>query len=206
VSARKNTDTILNGVTIGAVVLAVLVLFAVFLPKAQASTPSLPDALPGGLVAADLDSAWSSISNDLLDSAKQQGYTDDQIQQSLDQYKQQLESDRSSIDQAFAKASDVKSVSRMYIDDQLDTYGVQAFRARNAFIAPTPFEGGSADIKVIDGVTCVLTTSTSSDGTSQTTGTECQVSDGDFTVQVTSADDAAKVAKVANAALDSLHH
>jgi len=204
VSAKKNVDTALNGIAIGAVVLALFVLFAVFLPKAQSTTLSLPATLPGNLYAADVDSSWTHISDDLLNGAKQQGYTDDQIQQSLDAYKKQLETDRSSVADAFAKSSDVPSTSRMYIDDQLDTYGVQAFRGRNAFLAPTPFEGSTSTIQNVDGATCVVTTQTDSSTGSTSTGTECQLSNGEYTVQVTGSDDAKKVAAVAQNALDAL--
>jgi hypothetical protein len=48
-----------TGVVLGVVALALLVLLAVFLPKAEGSTTvSLPDGLPGGLTALDSDRSY----------------------------------------------------------------------------------------------------------------------------------------------------
>jgi len=196
VSNEKNasSDIPATGIAIGAVVLALVVLLAVFLPRAQGNggKPALPDALPG-LGAVDADATWTDVPAAVTKALKQEGATVKKLRSSLTQL---APKSQTSLDQV----SDVPSSSRLYVDPNFQTlYSVQAFRTEAGVFAPTPLDESSTMSKVGDDL-CISTTDSSTGATT----VECQASHNGLTVQVAASAAAAKVAKVADDALSAI--
>lgn len=178
----SNRRIVLPGVLLGVVLLALFVVFAVVLPKATGETGelSLPATLPGGYTASDLAAAWKGAP----------GATE----QNIDQAAASERTSRSYGDKALAAAG-VDAVTRTYVGSDYQTYVVvQAFRAPGGAFAPFQFtdpanaESGQEIqhlVKHGDAV-CIEFGSADGQGGSQASYVECQKSEGDLTVQVTS--------------------
>jgi hypothetical protein len=196
VSNQKNapSDIPATGIAIGAVLLAVVVLFAVFLPRAQgeSSAPRLPDSLPG-LGAIDADATWANVPASVEKALKKEGATVAKLRSTLAAMgpKAQAKVD---------KVSDIPSSSRLYVDPNFHTlYSVQAFRTEAGVFAPTPLDETSTISKVGDDL-CISST----DSSTGTTTVECQASHNGLTVQVAASAKPATVAKVADDALSAV--
>lgn len=191
---NASSDIPSTGIAIGAVLLALVVLFAVFLPRAEGdgSAPRLPDTLPG-LGAVDAGATWTNIPATVETALKKEGATVAKLRSTLAQMGPKTQT-------ALTKASTVPSSSRLYVDPQFHTlYAVQAFRADGGAFAPTPLDESATISQVGDDV-CVSST----DSTTGSTTVECQASHGGMTVQVAASARPAKVAKVADDALAAI--
>jgi hypothetical protein len=206
VSKTRNSDVPLNGIAIGAVVLALLVVFAVFLPKAvgndQASSGQipLPATLPGGLQAADQTEAWKN-------SPSVKG----QEAEVVAEVKSELAFGKS----ALAKTSKVAFGNRIYLkSDGQSVYFVQVFRSAGGAFSPgeisdpSKLQQGSSvqQLTKVGNSVCIVNGTVASPGQVQPNETQCQRSEGDLTVQVTAPSVAASdVAKVADAVFDKVN-
>lgn len=202
-SDTRTSDVPLTGIVLGAVALALVVLFAVFLPKvsddADASAITMPKTLPGGYQAANSEKAWSGNKN----VAGQEAEIVKQVQAELDFGDTQL---KKTTDGAFGNAIYLK-------DGGQAIYFAQAFRAEGGAVSPGEIsdpaklqQGSSVDQLVTVGkATCVVTGTVGTGGQVQPAQTTCQESDGELTVQVSApAVAASDVAKVAGLVLDQI--
>jgi len=207
VSKTNKSDVPLTGIAIGAVALALVVLFAVFLPKAhgeagESSTHqriSLPASLPGGYLAADRIDAWKGAG------AQVKGHEAELVGQ--------VKAELSYGDKQLAKTAPADYGNRIYLKNGQSIFFVQVFRSAGGAFAPGELsdpsksgEGSSVQqlTKVGDSV-CIVDGSVSGPGQVQPSSTQCQRSGDDLTVQITSpgtaASDVAKVADLVFAAV-----
>ncbi|HVX55835.1 hypothetical protein [Nocardioides sp.] len=199
-SKTNRSDVPLTGIAIGAVALALVVLFAVLLPKAHgetsSSTPhriSLPASLPGGYLAADRTDAWKNAG------AQVKGHEAELVGEVKDELTYG--------DKQLAKTAKSDYGNRIYLKNGQSIFFVQVFRTAGGAFSPGELsdpskssEGSSVQqlTKVGDSV-CIVDGSVTSPGQIQPSSTQCQRSSDDFTVQVTSPGTAASdVAKVAD--------
>jgi hypothetical protein len=198
VSKTRTSDVPLTGIAIGAVLLAVLVLFAVFLPRAIGDSGTgggavaLPDSLPGGYVAADRTDAWKNAS------ANVKGHEAEIVAQ--------VKAELNYGDSALTKTSKNAFANRIYLQGGGKAiYFVQAFRSAGGAFSPGEIsdpmklqQGSTVQqlIKIGDAV-CIVDGTVGNPGQIQPSQTQCQRSQGDLTVQVTAPQVAASdVAKV----------
>ena len=178
----SNRRVVLPGVILGIIVLALAAVFAVVLPRVNGDSKdiALPDKLSGGYTATDLEAAYKGA----------KGATDAKVQQASATER----SARTYGDKAL-KASGVKSATRSYVSKDLSTpLIVQVFRAPGGAFAPFQFSdpktaqsGQQVESLVRKGdVVCIQTGQADGQGNVQPSYVECQKSDGDLTVQVTS--------------------
>jgi hypothetical protein len=174
------------GIVLGVVCLGLIAAFAIALPKAAgedepaASTGplALPDTLPGGYTAADLPEAFTG---DYADRAAEIAKT----QQAAREYGDQVLSDVLGT-----------AVTRTYASEDLHALFVQAFRAAGGAFAPDSLpdpataQGQSVPelVSVGDGA-CIVTRQAAQAGaavdeSAPPTYAQCQVSEGELTVQV----------------------
>lgn len=196
----SNRRIVLPGIILGVVVLALAAVFAIVLPKVNGETDdlSLPATLPGGYTASDLAQAWKGAP----------GATDDKIDQAA-------ASERTSRDYGdkTLAAAGVDAVTRTYVGDDYQTYVVvQAFRAQGGAFSPFQFtdpanaESGQEIqhlVKHGDAV-CIEFGSADGQGGSQASYVECQKSEGDYTVQVTSQLELDEAVKLVDVVYDEL--
>jgi hypothetical protein len=204
VSNTRKSDVPLTGIALGAVALALVVVFAVLLPKAVGDTAdsspiNLPKTLPGGYVSAALPAAWkgnSSVSGQEAQIVKQ-------VQAELDFGDAQL---KKSTGGGFGNEIYLKSGGQ-------SIYFVQAFRASGGAVSPGEIsdpsklqQGSSVDqLTTVGKATCIVTGTVGTGGQVQPAQTKCQESEGDLTVQVTAPSVAASdVAKVADLVLGKI--
>ncbi|GAB7005864.1 hypothetical protein JCM18899A_33370 [Nocardioides sp. AN3] len=178
----SNRRIVLPGVIIGVLLLALAIVFAVVLPKAHGDSGdvSLPDTLPGGYTATDLVEAYKHAPN----------ATDTQVQQAS----AAARTARSYGDKAL-KDSGVTAATRTYIDKKLSTpLFVQVFKASGGAFSPFEFsDPASAQsnqqvqrlVRKGD-VVCIENGSADGQGGVQASYVQCQKSEGNTTVQVTS--------------------
>jgi hypothetical protein len=178
----SNRRVVLPGVILGALLLALAVVFAIVLPKVHGDSGniSLPDTLPGGYTATDLVDAYKHAP----------GATDAQVQQAS----ASARTTRTYGDKALAD-SGVKAATRTYVDKSLHTpLFVQVFRAAGGAFSPFQFSDPKAAqaneqvqhlVRKGD-VLCIENGSATGAGAVQASYVECQKSQGDTTVQVTS--------------------
>ncbi|WP_300681512.1 hypothetical protein [Nocardioides sp.] len=183
---------VLPGVLIGVVALALAVVFGVLLPKAHGDTGnlSLPDKLPGGYVAADLRSAYDSISS--ATDAQKASYATQQVNA------------KKYADTSF-KSMGISAVARNYLTkDGQGFIAVQLIRAEGGALSPYLFtdpaqaqSGSSLDHFVKAGDATCIETGTAN-GTSKLTQSmiECQKSEHGLTLQVTTQGEVATVGKL----------
>jgi hypothetical protein len=177
----SNRRIVLPGAVLGVVVLALFVVFAVLLPKANGEGDlSLPDTLPGGYTATDLTKAYRDAPGATADKVAEAAATE--------------RSARTYGDKVLA-ASGVEAVTRSYVTKDLATpLVVQAFRARGGAFAPFQFadpaasqQGQSVERLVKKGdAVCIERGAADGNGGVQASYVECQKSEGELTVQVTS--------------------
>lgn len=201
-SKTDQSDIPLTGIAIGAVVLALVVLFAVFLPKAHGETDSsahrisMPASLPGGYLAADRVDAWKGAA------AQVKGHEAELVGE--------VKSELSYGDKQLAKTASSDYGNQIYLKNGQSIFFVQVFRAAGGAFSPGELsdpaksgEGSSVQqlTKVGDAV-CIVDGSVTGPGHVQPSSTQCQRSGADFTVQVTSPGTApSDVAKVAGLVL-----
>jgi hypothetical protein len=177
----SNRRVVLPGVILGVVLLALAVVFAIVLPKVngEPSDVSLPDTLPGGYTATDLEKAY----------AKAPGATAEQVKQASATER----TARAYGDKALA-ASGAVAATRTYVTKDLSSpLVVQVFRAPGGAFSPFQFSdpktaqsGQQVERLVSKGdVVCIETGSADGKGGVQASYVQCQKSEGDTTVQVT---------------------
>jgi len=204
VSDTRNSDVPLTGIAFGAVALALVVLFAVFLPKATGDTGNssaitLPTTLPGGYQSATNPAAWKGNPS----MAGQEAQVVKAVQQELDFGDTQLK-----------KTSGGGFGNAIYLKDGgKSIFFVQAFRAAGGAVSPgeisdpTKLQQGSTvdQLVSIGKATCIVTGTVATGGQVQPAQTKCQQSKGELTVQVSAPSIAASdVAKVTGLVLDQI--
>lgn len=205
-SKTRNSDVPLTGIAIGAVVLALFVVFAVLLPKANGDDAggriALPASLPGGYVAADQVSAWKGASG----VAGHEAEVVAQVKAELTFGDTQLE-----------KTTDGGFGHRIYLKDKgASIFFVQVFRAAGGAFSPGEISDPSKvqqgttvqQLSKVGKATCILEGQVGTSGTvSASQGqSQCQRSEGDLTVQVTAPGVApSDVAKVADLVLSKVN-
>ena len=175
------------GILLGLLLLGLMAAFAIGLPKAHGDesseesaerlTLTLPDELPGGYVASDDLAAFAD--GDLADQA--------------DQIVAQEKASRANGDQVLPDVLDTAAVTRTYVANGTEAVFVQAFQSTGGAFAPnslpdpesTGGQAGTELVEVGDGA-CILTY-----GQAQAEGqpapvafSQCQVTQGEVTVQI----------------------
>lgn len=180
-AAPKNSRIVVLGIVLGAILLALVTVFAVVLPKVddESGAVKLPDTLPGGYVATDLPEAFAgapSSDKDQVDAA--------------------VRSERASRDfgdQVLAD-SGANAATRTYLGKDMQTaVVVQAFRAAGGAFSPFQFtdpdtaEPGTQVEKLVREGDAVCIQRGMADGKGGVSGgyIQCQRSEGDLTIQVT---------------------
>ncbi len=175
------------GIALGVVFLGLLAAFAIALPKAadagEVTAPAgdltLPDTLPGGYTAADLPEAFTG---DYADRAEEVS----KAQQAA----------REHGDMVLADVLDEPAVTRTYASTDLHAVFVQGFRAPGGAFAPDSLPDPATAqgqpvpelVSVGDGA-CIVSRQPSQTGapvdeSTPPTYAQCQVSEGELTVQV----------------------
>lgn len=173
---------VLPGVIIGVILLALAVVFAIVLPKAtgEHDAITLPDTLPGGYTATDLPAAFEGA----------QGAESGQVDAAVRNEKAARDYGNKSLEE-----SGVNGATRTYVGKDLKTAViVQAFRAPGGAFSPFQFSdprtaqaGESVEHLVKQGDSlCIERGQADGKGGVQTSYVECQRSEGDLTIQVTS--------------------
>ncbi|NHC23934.1 hypothetical protein G6553_12215 [Nocardioides sp. IC4_145] len=185
--ATPSAKTSVLGLVAGVVVLALLVVFAVLLPKAVdgsagAEEPiGLPDTLPGGYTASDLEEAFAEQYD-----AEQAGVVADRESAS-----------REHTDEVLADVYDYAAETRVYASEDLSTaVSVQAFRAAGGAFAPERISeddaaasGGASQELVREGdAVCIVQRAAVDPAAGAPQGdtpsyVSCQRSEDDLTVQ-----------------------
>jgi hypothetical protein len=178
------------GILLGLLILGLMAAFAIGLPKAHGDEAAeesaeelvltLPDKLPGGYVASDDAAAFAG----------------GELAAQADDIAQQEAAGRKHGDEVLPDVLDTPAVTRTYVADGTGAVFVQAFQSRGGAFAPnslpdpesTGGQAGTEMVKVGPGV-CIL-----SYGQAQAEGqappvafSQCQVTQGDVTVQLGSA-------------------
>jgi hypothetical protein len=191
---------VLPGVILGVLVLAVAAVFAVLLPKVNGENDdlTLPDTLPGGYSAVDLDKTYADA----------EGATKAQIAEAA----AAARTDRSYGDKALDKAG-IDAVTRAYASKDLQNgVFVQVYRASGGSFSPFQFSdpssaqaGSSVQQLVRKGdVVCIENGAADGKGSIQTSFAQCQKSEGDMTVQVTSSLDLDKAVALTDDVFDEV--
>jgi hypothetical protein len=196
----NNRRVVLPGVILGVLALALAVVFAVVLPKVNGESGdiSLPDRLPGGYTATDLAEAYQGA----------EGATAEKIQQA---------SATERIARSYANKqledSGVTAETRTYVSKDLSSpLVVQVFRAPGGAFAPFQFadpkstQAGQQVQRLVrkGDVVCIENGSADGNGGVQSAYVECQKSEGDTTVQVTSPLPLDKAVKVVDDVFDEV--
>ena len=205
-SKTRNSDVPLTGIAIGAVVLALFVVFAVLLPKAEGDDASgridLPATLPGGYVSADQVSAWKGASGVSGHEAEVVA----QVKAELKYGDTQLE-----------KTTGGGFGHRIYLKDKgASIFFVQVFRAAGGAFSPgeisdpSQLQQGTSvqQLTKVGKSVCIVNGQVGTGGqvSSSQGESQCQRSEGDLTVQVTAPGVApSDVAKVADLVLSKVN-
>lgn len=178
----SNRRVVLPGAVLGVLLLALAVVFAIALPKVSGESNgelSLPDKLPGGYAATDLASTWKNAPEATEEKIESAAATE--------------RSARTYGDKAF-RAAGVDAVTRGYVDAKFaQGVFVQAFHAQGGAFSPFQFadpKGAQAGQQVQRLVRqgdalCIEVGSADGQGGSQPAYVQCQKSEDDLTVQVT---------------------
>ena len=202
-SKTRNSDVPLTGIAIGAVVLALFVVFAVLLPKAEGDDSvdttriSLPDSLPGGYKAADMVSSWKGATSGIA------GHEAEVVAE--------VKAELKFGDAALQKTTGGGFGNRIYLKNGAQSiFFVQVFRAAGGAVSPgeisdpSKLQQGSSvqQLTQVGKSVCIVSGTTATGGAVQPSQTQCQRSEGQLTVQVTAPSVAASdVAKVADLVL-----
>jgi hypothetical protein len=195
----SNRRVVLPGVIIGVIALALAAVFAIALPKVNGEGElSLPDKLPGGYSATDLTSTWKNAPQATAQKVESAAASE--------------RSARTFGDKAFEDAG-VTAVTRGYVDAKFQQpLFVQAFRAQGGAFSPFQFQdpktaqaGQQVQRLVRQGdALCIEVGSSDGKGGSQASYVQCQKSEGDLTVQVTSPLALAKAADLVDTVFDEV--
>lgn len=180
------------GVLVGLVVLGLIAVFAIVLPKLSDSGPiELPETLPGGYTAMDLEEAYEGLA--------------DAPAEQIAQARAQEQVNRSYAEKVLDEAYDVESANRSYLkEDGSALVTVQAFRAPGGAFSPVQFSdpasaqpGSTVERLVVEGeAVCVVHGQLGEGGEITPQYTQCQRSENDLTLQVTGSLDAEGVAEL----------
>lgn len=204
-SDNRNSDVPLTGIAFGAIALALVVVFAVFLPKASGDTAddsaiTMPKTLAGGYVSANSTDAWKGNSS----IAGQEKQVVTEVQAELDFGDAAL---KKTTGGGFGNAIYVKNAGQ-------SIFFVQAFRATGGALSPGEIsdpsklqQGTSVDqLTTVGDATCIVTGTVATGGQVQPAQTKCQATKGDLTVQVMAPQVATSdVAKVADLVLSKIN-
>ncbi|WP_028660347.1 hypothetical protein [Nocardioides insulae] len=181
----QKTPVIAAGLVTGLVVLAVLIGFAVLLPKATGNNAAieLPDELPGGYHALDQAETFTAFED--------QQITEKQAQQTADTFAAQREYGDKQLDDAY----EFPAVTRNYVSADGSTVAyVTALRADGEAFAPDVLIDPSlgvlpgARVETLatdDEVTCITHADVNQQvGQVVPAGVTCRRTDGEFTLQV----------------------
>lgn len=178
----KNSRTVVIGLLLGVLLLGAVAAFAIALPKASGDAGGaieLPDTLPGGYVATDLPEAFAGApagSEDQVDAAVRN-------EKAAREYGDQVLAD-----------SGATAATRTYLGEDMQTaVVVQAFRAAGGAFAPFQFTdpsraeaGQEVERLVREGdAVCIQKGSATGSGEIEGGYVQCQRSEGDLTIQVT---------------------
>jgi hypothetical protein len=206
VSNTRNSDVPLTGIAIGAVVLALFVVFAVLLPKAEGDDANtsrvvLPNSLPGGYLAADQTAAWKGASSSVAGHEAEVAA--------------QVRSELKFGDSALEKTTNGGFGNRIYLKKGAQAiFFVQVFRAEGGAFSPGEISDPSKlqqnssvqQLTKVGDSTCIVDGTVGTGGQVQPNQTQCQRTKGGLTVQVTAPSVAASdVAKVADLVLAQVH-
>ncbi|UDY23901.1 hypothetical protein [Nocardioides sp. Kera G14] len=191
---------VLPGLIVGALLLALVAVFAIFLPKVEGKTGdlTLPATLPGGYVAADRREAYESLTS--ATDADKANYVTSQVNAGKFAAKSY-------------KAMGVEGVSRNYLTkDGQQFVAVQLIRAQGGAISPFLFtdpktaeQGTQLDHYVKAGdATCIETGTSDGAGKVQQSVIECQKSEDGLTLQVTTQNSISAVGKLIDAIWDDV--
>lgn len=216
-SDTRNSDVPLTGIAIGAVVLALFVVFAVLLPKVHdddtsgtgatgTSAVSLPATLPGGYRAADQTAAWKGASG----VAGHEAEIVSQVKSELKYGDAQL---KKSTGGGFANRIYLKQGASGSAQQGPSIFFVQVFRAGGGAFSPgeisdpSQLQQGTSvqSLTKVGDSTCIVDGQVATGGQVQPAQTQCQRTNGNLTVQVTAPSVAASdVAKVADLVLSQV--
>ena len=196
----SNRRVVLPGVILGVVVLALAAVFAIVLPKVHGGSGelSLPDRLAGGYAATDLPATWKNAP----------GATADKIESAAAGER----NSRAYGDKSFKQAG-VDAVTRSYVDAKFEQpIVVQAFRAPGGAFAPFQFadpktaQAGQQVQRLVrkGDALCIEVGSADGHGGSQPAYVQCQKSEDNLTVQVTSPLQLAKAVDLVDAVFAEL--
>lgn len=175
------------GIVLGVLILTSMVLFSVVLPEATADEDAtgspepvsltLPDTLPGGYAAADLESS----------------FTDGELADQAEAIAKQQAGSTDYGNEVLPDVLGTSAVTRSYVVNGTEAVFVQAIQAEGGALAPssltdpetTAGSGGITMEKVGDGV-CILTIGASQQGMPAQTSSQCQVTRDGVTVQLSS--------------------
>jgi hypothetical protein len=179
----SNRRVVLPGAVLGVLLLALAAAFAIALPKVNGESSGaivLPDTLPGGYTATDLAAAYENAP----------GATDDKVASASASER----TVRAYGNKVLAE-SGVVAATRNYVNADLSApLVVQAFRAAGGAFSPFQFsdpktaQAGQEVQNLVErgGVVCIEHGSADGQGGVQPAYVECQKSEGDLTIQVTS--------------------
>jgi hypothetical protein len=177
----------LAAILLGLLFLGLVAAFAIGLPKAQGDeaghdaaeelTLTLPDTLPGGYVASDNPDA----------------FTEGQLADQADEIAKQEQANREYGNKALPEALGTAAATRTYVANGTEAVFVQAFQSEGGAFAPNSVpdpanSGGQAntEIKAVGDGACILTyAQAQAEGQAPPVGfSQCQVSQGEVTVQI----------------------
>lgn len=180
------------GVLVGLVVLGLIAVFAIALPKmSDPGAIDLPETLPGGYTAMDLEQAYAGLAD----------APEDQVAQA----RAQEQVNRAYAEKVLDEAYDVEIANRAYLkEDGSALVTVQAFRAPGGAFSPVQFTdpssaqpGATVERLVVEGeAVCVVHGQLGEGGEVTPQYTQCQRSEADLTLQVTGSLDAEGVAEI----------
>ena len=178
----------LAAILLGLLLLGLMAAFAIGLPKAQGDeaghaeelTLTLPDTLPGGYVASDDPDAFA----------------DGQLADQAAEIAEQEQANREYGNTALPEALGTAAATRTYVANGSEAVFVQAFQSEGGAFAPNSIpdpasSGGqpSTEMKAVGDGACILTyAQAQAEGQAPPVGfSQCQVSQGQVTVQIGSA-------------------
>lgn len=196
----NNRRVVLPGVVLGVLLLALAAVFAILLPKVNGESGdiSLPDTLPGGYTATDLAKAYQGA----------EGATDANVEQASATERSARTYGNKQLEDSGATAE-----TRTYVNKDLSSpIVVQVFRAEGGAFAPFQFadpkttQAGQQVQRLVrkGDVVCIENGSADGNGGVQAAYVECQKSEGDTTIQVTSPLSLDKAVKVVDDVFDEV--
>ncbi len=188
-TSRRTSSGPWVGIALGVVLLGLVAAFAIGLPKATGDEPAsstetsdgpltLPATLPGGYVSSDDPDAFAG----------------GQLASQAEQIAEQEKAARTYGNKVLTKVLGTPAATRTYVTKDTQAVYVQAFRSAGGAFAPNTLaapdaSGGQVptEMKKVGDGACILSYAQAAQGQAPTVGySQCQVSRGDLTTQVSS--------------------